>query len=419
MQLQSSTTGGTGTRYSYLSTPIVLNLATTNYEWTFDVQLTFPVGYVPNSTNKAKIYLLSDQSNLSSPLNGYFIEVADKVTLQKQVGITETLISLSNGTVTSLSSPVNVTIRVIYIADTGSGGSWLVYANNILQGEATETATFTPNFFGVFYNYSAGGRSNNFIFDNVTIAPYIDNTPPTVTGVFGAAPNQIRVTFDEALNLATLQNTDFTVAGFGNPTSITAEPNQARNFRLTFANNFVVGTNYNLTVQTVEDRFGNVIVPSTTPFTFADNAAPLGQTLTVLSPTTLQLDFTEEVTASTAQTLANYSLAGNTILSAVRDNTNLKRVYLTFSNIFDRNTLLSLQISNIEDPAGNAMPVTQILTFNYDTDRPDVCAVGCVQALSANQLRVIFDEPVDPISAQILGNYEVLGGIGNPTSMPF
>ncbi|PIY12877.1 MAG: hypothetical protein COZ18_01070 [Flexibacter sp. CG_4_10_14_3_um_filter_32_15] len=403
--------GGSGTRFAYLSTPITLDLATTNYEWNFEVQLTFTSPNSPNNTNKAKIYLLSDQNNLANSLNGYFIEVQDQVTLQRTVGNTETVIPLSNGTITPLTSPVNISVRVIYIA----GGSWLVFVNGVLQGEATENITFTPSHFGVLYNYSANTRRDNFIFDNVTIAPYIDNTPPTVTGIFGAAPNQLRVTFDESLNLATLQNTDFTVTGFGNPTQITAEPNQAQNFRLTFANDFIVGTSYNLNVQTVEDRFGNVIVPSTTPFVFADAAAPLGQTLTVLSPTTLQLDFTEEVTTATAQNLANYSLAGNPILSAVR-NTDVKRVYLTFSNPFAANTLLSLQISNIADAAGNVMPTPQTLTFTYDTDRPDVCALGCVQALSANQIRVIFDEDIDPISAQILGNYEVLGSVGNPTS---
>ncbi|WP_338790137.1 lamin tail domain-containing protein [Bernardetia sp. MNP-M8] len=408
--------GGSGTRFAYLSTPITLDLATTNYEWNFEVQLTFSSPNPPNTTNKAKIYLFSDQNNLSNSLNGYFIEIADQVTLQKHVGTTESILPLSNGTVTPISSPVSVNIRVVYIADSGSGGSWLVYANNILQGEATETATFAANHFGILYNYSANSRSNNFIFDNVTIAPYIDNTPPTITGVFGAAPNQLRVTFDEALNLSSLQNTDFTVAGFGNPTSITAEPNQAQNFRLTFANNFIVGTSYSLNVQTIEDRFGNIILPSSTPFTFADNAAPLGQTLTVLSPTTLQLDFTEEVTIATAQNNANYILVGNTVLSAVRDNSDFKRVYLTFSSEFDDNNLLILQISNIADPAGNTMPTPQNLTFTYDTNRPDVCFLGCVQAISANQIRVIFDEDIDPISAQILGNYEVLGATGNPTS---
>ncbi len=406
--------GGAGTRFAYLSTPIILNLATTNYEWNFDVQLTFSTPNPANSTNRAKIYLLSDQSNLANSLNGYFIEVADKVTLKKQVGVSETNLSLSNGTTTNFSTPLNVSIKVVYITNSNS---WLVYANGILQGESTEMATFSANHFGVLYNYSANARSTNFIFDNVTISPYIDTTPPTVTGVFGAAPNQLRVTFSESINLTTLQNADFTVAGFGNPTSITAEPNQTKNFRLTFATNFVIGTNYTLNVQTVEDLFSNVIIPSSTPFTFADNAAPLGQTLTVLSPTTLQLDFTEEITTATAQTLGNYSLAGNTILSAVRDNTNLKRVYLTFSNPFTANSLLSLQISNIADPAGNAMPTPQNLTFTYDTGRPDVCALGCVQALSANQLRVIFDEPIDPISAGILNNYEVLGTIRFPTSI--
>lgn len=406
--------GGSGTRFAYLSTPITLNLATTNYEWNFEVQLTFTTPNPANSTNRAKIALLADQNNISSSFNGYFIEVSDKVTLQKQVGTTETILPLSNGTVTNLATPISINVRVIYIS---SAGSWLVYVNNVLQGEATETATVTATHFGVLYNYSANTRSNNFIFDNVTIAPYVDTTPPTVTGVFGAAPNQLRVTFDEALNLATLQNTDFTVAGFGNPTLITAEPNQARNFRLTFVNNFTIGTAYTLNVQTVEDRFGNIIIPSNSPFTFADNAAPLGQTLTVLSPTTLQLDFTEDVTTTSAQNLGNYNLAGNPILSAVLDNTNLKRVYLTFTNTFTANTLLSLQISNIADAAGNAMPTPQNLTFTYDTNRPDVCAVGCVQALSANQLRVIFDEPIDPISANILGNYEVLGTIRFPTSI--
>ena len=120
-QLQTTIpAGGTGTRFAYLSTPITLNLATTNYEWNFNVQLTFTTPNLANSTNRAKIYLFSDQSNLSTSLNGYFIEISDKVTLQKQVGTTETVLPLSNGTVTALSTPLNVNVRVIYIANSNS-----------------------------------------------------------------------------------------------------------------------------------------------------------------------------------------------------------------------------------------------------------------------------------------------------------
>ena len=122
--------GGSGTRFAYLSTPITLNLATTNYEWNFEVQLTFTTPNPANSTNRAKIALLADQNNISSSFNGYFIEVSDKVTLQKQVGTTETILPLSNGTVTNLATPISINVRVIYIS---SAGSWLVYVNNVLH----------------------------------------------------------------------------------------------------------------------------------------------------------------------------------------------------------------------------------------------------------------------------------------------
>ena len=76
------------TNTSYLSTP---SQAIINGNWEFDVQLDF----APSTSNYAKVYLTSDEQDLSLNLNGYFVKLGgesgmvDDVSLYVQNGISK------------------------------------------------------------------------------------------------------------------------------------------------------------------------------------------------------------------------------------------------------------------------------------------------------------------------------------------
>ena len=82
---------------SYLSTP---SQAIINGSWEFEIKLEFD----PSTSNYAKVYLTSDEQNLSSNLNGYFVKIGgesgsvDDISLYSQSGSsTSKIIDGTNG----------------------------------------------------------------------------------------------------------------------------------------------------------------------------------------------------------------------------------------------------------------------------------------------------------------------------------
>lgn len=99
---------------------------------------------------------------------------------------------------------------------------------------------------------------------------------------------------------------------------------------------------------------------------FADFDAPVLQTVSVISPESLELLFNENVDLISAETITNYSVdagVGNPI-NAVRDFSNPAKVILTFADEFPQEILLHLSVNNIADEAGNIMSL-QTMEFIY------------------------------------------------------
>lgn len=416
-QLQTDLpSGSSGTRRAYLSTalPALLDLTTGNYEWEFDITLDFTSPNPPNGTNHARIFLVSDQSDLLGNLNGYYLRIEDQVMLYAQSGGTSSQIPLGGGITTFLNSPVSGTVRVVRT----SAGLWMVYFNGNLEGYATDLTHTASSFFGVQYRYSANSRRNDFIFDNVRLTPYIDATAPTPLAVFGAAPTQIEVDFDELLDPTTAENpANYSVSGgMGVPTSAALNPADGSRVRLTFAGTFTPSATYTLTVSGVEDLFGNAVAPpANLPFTFTDALPPQLLKIIVTSSNALDVRFTEPLENTSASNVNNYVKSSGVPnpISAVQDGADPALVHLFFSDNFPANSLETLTVNNLADPQGNTMTAAESLPFEYDDQSPTICTSGCVIALSANQLLVQFSENVDLTTAQIVNNYEVIG-YGNP-----
>ena len=97
-------------------------------QWAFKIEL----GFNPSSTNLLNIYLVSSSSNLSGPLNGYFVQIGntnDEIALYRQDGAVKT--KLGAGPVKFVDmDPVVADIKVVC----DDKGLWTVSAARSSDG---------------------------------------------------------------------------------------------------------------------------------------------------------------------------------------------------------------------------------------------------------------------------------------------
>jgi hypothetical protein len=231
-------------------------------EWNIKVKLSFS----PSDNNNARIYLVSNQFDLKSNLNGYYLKLGetgsnDAIELFKQSGNIST--SLCRGTEGLLANAFTVRIRVIR----DHSGNWSIYADpsggNAYQMEATVTDnTFnTTSWFGVYCKYTSS-NSTKFYFDDVYAGDVIvDNTPPELISASVLSSNTIDLKFSENLSQASAENTaNYTIdQGIGNPSVAVRDAQDFSLVHLLLAGNLETDVQYNLTVSGVKDLAGNVM----------------------------------------------------------------------------------------------------------------------------------------------------------------
>lgn len=159
------------TDVAYLSTPSV---AIDGAVWEFYMRMEFN----PSSSNRAYVYLVSDQADLNGSLNGYFVMIgntSDEISLYRQDGAI-TVEILDGLDLTVDSDPVTVRVQVTRDAT----GNWELLHDVTGGTSFTSEGTVTDNtytgavFFGVFCDYTAT-RSTLFYFDDfvVTGSPFV------------------------------------------------------------------------------------------------------------------------------------------------------------------------------------------------------------------------------------------------------
>ncbi len=270
-QLQSNGPNS-GSQNFYLSTP---NGLAKNAVWEFFFQLNFD----PTTANFPRVYLVSNQADLSGALQGYFFQVGetgatDGFHLYRQNGISTS--QIITGAAKPRGNTNLVTARIRITRD--DNGKWELYSdvnggtNYTLEGTVTDNNYTATTHFGVNCRYTTGSRFNQFIFDDFNITELIpDVTPPKVTALRSLDTKTLEVTFDEPLSTASAQTiANYSLSnGAGNPfTAVMGSTNNVVN--LTYANNFVSG-NYTLTVSNVADAKGNIMAaPMTKSFMYVE-----------------------------------------------------------------------------------------------------------------------------------------------------
>ena len=238
----------------------VESVAINDATWEFLIQLDF----APSASNQVKVYLVSNQSDLESPLNGYFIEMGqsgnDQIRFYRQDGSTDDL--LFTGT-SEFSSKVTVKLRITR----DDAGMWEVFSDPSGGNTfASEGSSFTDNtytsseYFGVVAVHTRT-RNDLFYFDDfeVTGTASVDNDPPIITSLKVLSEVAIQLTFSEDVNETTAENAgNYSIDNDISISNATLDDAHLNVITLT-TTSLVNGQTYILTINNVEDLNGNVI----------------------------------------------------------------------------------------------------------------------------------------------------------------
>lgn len=247
---QNATAAGT----SFLSIP---STEAVGY-WEFFIRLD---GFSPSDGNKAEIFLMSDNADLTSNVNGYMLQAGENLS-----GDVFRLFRITNGAkdgeilagTTDISSGGDFRVKVTRDAT----GNWTLEAatgyTGILVGEATGTDNTytTASHFGFVTTYTST-RTDRFAFDFK-----IDIPPITVTDVNLVNDTEIDIVFNQAYDPASVQTTDFTLQPNSiNPQSFSTL--SADSLRISFISPLPGGI-YSLNISDLNDLSGSTTLTDTT-----------------------------------------------------------------------------------------------------------------------------------------------------------
>ncbi|TAL61431.1 MAG: hypothetical protein EPN85_04900 [Bacteroidetes bacterium] len=281
LQLNSS---GTCTSYLRTSNPQPLS----DCEWNFWIRLNFS----PSSSNDARVYLVSNQADLSASLNGYYLQFGetlanDQVELFRQSGTSSA--SVCRGT-TIIANAFSIRVKVtrdntglwkLFIDPTG-GTNYMQEANGT---DNTYTSTFC---FGVLCKYTSS-NATNFFFDDFYIYAPPDIIPASLDSVKVISQNKIDAYFSENLSAVSSQTiANYSVnKGIAFATAAKQDTINPKLVHLTFGTAFTSGQYYTLTVTGVQDLAGNNTVNATNIFLYFSpqaNDIQINEIMADLSP---------------------------------------------------------------------------------------------------------------------------------------
>lgn len=254
----------------YLSTP---SSAVLDAEWRIYMELNFQT----SSNNLVDIYLISSQENLKSALNGYFVRIGDTkddISLYRRDGNTVTkLIDGADGR-SQLSSANKILLKIKRTAaglftlsddNTGTGNSY------VEEGTVTDLTYSSSAYFGISVKQSSSSFFSKHYFDNIYAGPIIyDTSPPDIEKANVVSPEQVDVLFSEPVEVNSAQE----VKNYSINKSIGIAVNAIQDIansalvHIYFANSLQNATDYVLSVDSIRDLSGNLLVHKEVDFTF-------------------------------------------------------------------------------------------------------------------------------------------------------
>jgi hypothetical protein len=246
----------------HVSTP---NTMIDNTEWHFTLSLDFN----PSSTNFVKVFLVSNNANLESSLNGYYVFFGetgnDSIIIYRQSGTTSTKVFKGVRTIMpSSSTSNNVGIKIIRDAT----GLWSVYTDNtggtayLSEGSFTDNTHTSTNHFGVVCDYGTASRNVMYHFDNIYVGNIIvDIDPPLVEQAYISNLNTVSILFNEYIDTTTaIFTSNYSLTpSLLSPTTVEIDSINKRLIHLKYATALSAGVLYNCSISGVTDLATNVM----------------------------------------------------------------------------------------------------------------------------------------------------------------
>ena len=242
---------------AWLTTP---SAAIANAAWEIRVAMDFN----PSSNNYTRVYLTSDEADLSGSLNGYFVMIGntdDEISLYRQTGTTrKKIIDGINGRTDT--NTTTVRIRITRDID----GNWQLFSDAGVTGSYTTEGTINDtthtrsDYFGIYCNYTAT-RSDKFSFDDVRVTgkAYPDNTPPVLHTINVINNTTLTLSFSEPVTQATAANVQqYTANQNLNHPQYAALLADRKTVQLIFAKSFPSKLRCTLTIAGIQDAAGNI-----------------------------------------------------------------------------------------------------------------------------------------------------------------
>ena len=314
-------------------------------------------------------------------LQVYFDEVLDQTSAE----------SVNNYSVNNeIGQPTTLTLQ-------SNRKSVILHFNKEFEEEAEHTLTIT----------AIADRSGNGISTNRNFGFIYDESPPRLDRLRLISPNLIALEFSEEPFKASAEDiSNYTVNnGIGHPTSVRLTDKNPKVVELTFED---LGDNpaNELTIHQLTDLFGNTGSTNLT-VSFSSSTPMLGR-LTVLSDTSLLLQFTKTLTRLTTENLENYEF--NTSLEPkyiIQDPLDASRVTVVLKTAMAENEPYSISVKNLEDLSGRVIVPTD-QSFFYDD------MISSITTLNQTTLAVEFAVDLDQTASETSTNYSLDRGIANP-----
>lgn len=252
---------------------------------------------------------------------------------------------------------------------------------------------------------------NNNTITTTTRNFVYDPDSPIVLKVKILNTSELEIECNETLEQNSAQNLSFYQInnGIGNPISAlfnTYFPNRVRlGFTTGTLNNNLLNT---LTISQIQDLAQNQML--TANFTL-DMRPPVLANFFPTSKRHLELYFSEPLNLPIAENAINYSVSGlgNPQFVSVENHFTSARIILTYSTDFQYNTNYTLQISNLQDQAGNTInPIAENFVL------PN--RILSVSIIGSNLAEIIFENEVSN-EALITANYIINNTLGKPSAV--
>ena len=244
-------------------------------EWNFWLKLSFNT----SKNNYARVYLATNNPDLSQPLDGYFIQFGggdDSVCFMKQLGSQIDPLFCFPDYLTSQST--NLLSCKIVRTESGGWTAWLdpTGGNNLMeQGTVVDNTIQQCAWFGLFYKYTSS-NATKFYFDDLYIGPLIQDTIPPIFETLEIEDDKnMLLTFSEPLEpLSAQTSSNYRIlSGMQFPEEAILIPDQSNQVGLTFAEPLPEHIPDTLVIKNLIDLEGNKMRDTLVPFALFEPAA--------------------------------------------------------------------------------------------------------------------------------------------------